>query len=111
MIYEKWLKAWNEADIETYKSLHHEDWEFKFHSSGNIMRSGDMSDEQMKGMMKSNKNENLRCIYENNDILITHSFTTFASGDREAIFMVHQKKRWASLENRNWRNAYLVLNF
>ena len=59
MIYEKWLKAWNEADIATYRSLHHEDWEFKFHSSGNVMRSGDMSDEQMKGMMKSNKNENL----------------------------------------------------
>ena len=92
MIYEKWLKAWNEADIDTYKSLHHEDWEFKFHSSGNVMKSGDMSDEQMKGMMTSSKNENLRCLYENDDILITHSFTTFASGDREAILMVHRKK-------------------
>ena len=86
------LIAWNEADIVAYKPLRHEDWEFKFHSSGNVMKSGDMSDEQMKGMMTSSKNENLRCLYENDDILITHSFTTFVSGDREAILMVHRKK-------------------
>ena len=30
MIYDKWIKAWTEADVATYKSLHHEDWEFKF---------------------------------------------------------------------------------
>ena len=56
MIYEKWLKAWNEADIATYKSLHHEDWEFKLFSSGNFMRSGHISDEQIKRMMTSNEN-------------------------------------------------------
>ena len=52
MIYDKWIKAWTEADVATYKSLHHEDWEFKFHSTGNIMRSGDMSDEQLESMMQ-----------------------------------------------------------
>ena len=92
MIYNQWVNAWNEADVTTYKSLHHEDCEFKFHSSGNVMRGGDISKEQMKKMMTSHKNENMRCIYENDDILIQHFFTTFASGDREAILMVHRKK-------------------
>ena len=86
------MKTWHEADIAAYKPLRHVDWEFNLYSSDNFMRSGHISDEQMKGMMTSNKNENLRCLYENDDILITHSFTTFASGDREAILMVHRKK-------------------
>jgi len=92
MIYDKWIRAWTEADVATYKSLHHEDWEFKFHSTGNIMRSGDMSDEQLESMMQKNVNENMRCIYENDDILVVHSFATFPSGDKEAVLMVHKKK-------------------
>ena len=92
MIFEKWIKAWSEADIEAYKSLHHEDWEFKFHSTGNVMRSSDMSDEQLEGMMQNNLNENMRCIYENDDILVVHSFATFPSGDKESVLMVHEKK-------------------
>ena len=86
------VETWNEANFAAYKQLYHEDWEFKLFSSGNFMRSDHMSDEQMKSTMTSNKNENLRCLYENDDILITHSFTTFASGVREAILMVHRKK-------------------
>ena len=92
MIYDKWVKSWNEADVTAYKALHHEDWEFKFHSTGNIMRTGDMSDEQLESMMKNNVNENMSCIYENNDILVVHSFATFPSGDKEDVLMVHQKK-------------------
>ena len=92
MMYDKWVKSWNEADVTAYKALHHEDWEFKFHSTGNIMRTGDMSDEQLEGMMKNHINENMRCIYENDEILVVHSFATFRSGDKEAVLMVHQKK-------------------
>ena len=92
MIYEKLIEAWNKADVLTYKSLHHDDWEFKFHSTGNVMRSADMSDQQIEGMMMNNKNENMRCIYENDDILVVHSFATFPSGDKEAVLMVHRKK-------------------
>ena len=56
------------------------------------MRSGDMSDEQLESMMQKNVNENMRCIYENDDILVVHSFATFPSGDKEAVLMVHKKK-------------------
>ena len=56
------------------------------------MRPGDMSDEQLEIMMQNNVNENMRWIYENDDILVVHSFTTIPSGDKEAVLMVHKKK-------------------
>ena len=40
----------------------------------------------------------MRCIYENDDILVAHSFATYASGDKEALLMVHRKK-----DGRLWR--------
>ena len=43
-------------------------------------------------MQKSIVRENQRCIYENEDVLITHSFVTFALGDKEGLLMVHRKK-------------------
>ena len=105
MIYDKWLKSWNEADVAAYKTLHHDDWGFKFHSTGNIMRTGDMSDEQLEGMMKNHVNDNMRCIYENNDILVVHSFATFPSGDTGGCTNGTSKEGWSSLENRNWSNT------
>jgi len=28
MIYDRWMKSWNEADVKAYKALHHDEWEF-----------------------------------------------------------------------------------
>ena len=92
MLYEKFEKAWEDTDVDLYKSLHHADWEFKFHSSGHIMKFGDVSDEQLASMLQNNINENSRCVYENDDILVQHSIVTFPSGDKEAVLMVSQKK-------------------
>ena len=92
MLYEKFEKAWEDADVDLYKSLHHADWEFKFHSSGHVMKSGDVSDEQLASMLQNNINENSRCVYENDDILVQHSIVTFPSGDKEAVLMVSKKK-------------------
>ena len=51
-----------------------------------------MSDEQLASMLQNNINENSRCLYENDDILVQHSVVTFPSGDKEAVLMVSQKK-------------------
>ena len=77
---------------DAHPTLHHDDWEFKFHSSGHVMKSGDVSDEQLASMLQNNINENSRCVYENDDILVQHSVVTFPSGDKEAVLMVSQKK-------------------
>ena len=69
MLYEKLRKAWNEADVETYKASHHEDWSFTFHSTGHVITSANFNDQDMKNMMMSHKITDQRCIYENDDIL------------------------------------------
>lgn len=92
MLYEKMKNAWNEADVETYKALHHEDFTFTFHSTGRVMTNDEMSDQDMKNMMTSHNNISDRCIYENDDILVQHIVTEFASGDKEAVMMVSLKK-------------------
>ena len=33
-----------------------------------------------------------RCLYENDDILVTHAFVTFPNGTKDAVMMVHMKK-------------------
>ena len=42
--------------------------------------------------MKVMKQEKRRCIYENDDVLITHAFVTYGSGDKEALMTVYLKK-------------------
>ena len=92
MLYEKMRNAWNEADVETYKALHHEDWSFTFHSTGRVVTSADVNDQDMKNMMMAHKNTDERCIYENDEILITHFFGTFPNGTQDAIMWVALKK-------------------
>ena len=36
--------------------------------------------------------EKQRCIYEDENILVEHSFATFGSGTKEAVLAVHTKK-------------------
>lgn len=92
MLYEKLRKAWNEADVETYKASHHEDWSFTFHSTGHVITSANFNDDDMKNMMMSHKITDQRCIYENDDILVEHSVQEFPSGPKEAVMLVSLKK-------------------
>ena len=92
MLYEKILKSQEDADINLWRECLHDDWEFLMHSSGKIHRKGGGNPDDWAKMQKSIVRENQRCIYENEYVLITHSFVTFASGDKEALLMVHRKK-------------------
>ena len=64
----------------------------KKYAQGKADESGDMSDEMMLGMMQTTKLEKQRCIYEDENILVEHSFATFGSGTKEAVLAVHTKK-------------------
>ena len=56
------------------------------------MKKGDMSIEERKEMMKSVKQTNQRCLYENEDILVAHMIGEFPNGSRDAVMMVILKK-------------------
>ena len=92
MLYEKMMTAWKEHDLEGWKSVYHADYEFVSHANGKTMTRNDMSDDMMLGMMKTMKLEKQRCIYEDEKVLVEHSFATFGSGAKEAIMAVHMKK-------------------
>ena len=69
---------------------HQHDW--KFHSSGHIMKNGDMSVVDRQKMLESIEVTEMRCLYENEDIMVTHSVTKFPNGTSDAVMMVSMKK-------------------
>ena len=91
-LYDIMAKAKADRDIEAFNRCYHDGWEFKFHSSGRIVRRGDNTDEQTLERWDTFKVENDRCLYENEDILVTHSIVHFPNGSTDAVMMVHMKK-------------------
>ncbi len=53
MLYQKFVDAWDNKDAEAELELFHDDWEFKFHSSGKIMKKGDITTADRKKMMEN----------------------------------------------------------
>jgi ketosteroid isomerase-like protein len=92
MLCEKLRTAWSKGDLDGYKSVHHDDYHFVRHSTGETMKRTDMTDDQMKFMMENFKSEKERCIYEDDKVLVEHSHTTFPDGTKEAVMAVHMKK-------------------
>ena len=76
MIYEKFVEAWKNKDIEAYLDCYYGYQQITFHSTGRIMRLEELSD-QIGNWMVTGKFEEHRCLYENQDILDTHNVATF----------------------------------
>ena len=55
------------------------------------MRLEKLSD-QIGNWMVTGRFEKHRCLYENEDILVTHNIATFENGSREAIYNLTLKK-------------------
>ena len=92
MLFDKMVKAQAEGNVDLWRECLQDDWELLMHSSGKIHRKGSADPEEWANLIKSIKRKNQRCIYENDEVLVTHSFNTYASGDKEALLMVHKKK-------------------
>ena len=92
MLYQKFSDAWDNKDAEAELALFHDDWEFKCHSSGKIMKKGDITTDDRKKMMENIRQSERRCIYENDDILVMHSISHFPNDTSDAVMMVHIKK-------------------
>jgi hypothetical protein len=92
MLYEKYAEAINNNDAKSEFALYHDDWQFKFHSSGKILRNGDISVEDRQKMLESMEVTEMRCLYENEDIMVIHFINKFPNGTSDAIMMVDMKK-------------------
>ena len=87
-IYEKLNTAMDNNDVNAYAELLHDDFKFVRHASNSEMSKSDWVNVISK-MMESGKvtRTNSRCIYENDDILISHSLVSFPDGSREAVLV------------------------
>jgi len=93
MLYPLMDKAMTERNAELWIDLLHEDFEFVRHQSGSSMNKSQVI-EMMRGFMASDAVEehSRRCVYENDDVLVVHSFMDFADNTSEAVLAVYTKK-------------------
>lgn len=93
MIYQKMAAAQDARDTEALMALMTEDFVMVSHQHG-LERTKSEFRNMVETMLASDHLEiqNQRLIYENDDILVEHSFMAFADGSREAILAVWHKR-------------------
>ncbi len=80
-------------DADRYAALLTEDFEYVRHKSGDTISRDGMRDLLTRVWRPGNRTiEDMRCLYENEDILVVHTILSFASGSREGAMIVHHKR-------------------
>ena len=86
--FEKFEAAISNKDLDAMMELMHPDWTMVMHSTGKVLDLNDWKEMFSKIIAgDSFRRENVRCIYENDDILISHSFVSFPDGTTEAVLV------------------------
>jgi hypothetical protein len=92
-IYPEMAAAMRADDVGRYVDLLHEDFRYVRHKSGDTLNRAEMSALLAKVWDGGNRTiEEMRCVYENDDILVIHTRLSFRSGSREAAMIVNLKK-------------------
>ena len=77
-------------DVEGYVALLHPEFQYVRHKSGDSLGREEMA--ALLGKVWSGGNrriESMRCLYENDDIMVMHTVLSFRSGSREGAMIVH----------------------
>lgn len=92
-IYEKLNNTMLNRDVDAYQDMLHEDFTVVFHKSGNSFGKEDWI-EMVREMMANDRfvQESSRCIYENDEIIVEHSFMSYPDDTREAVMLVAMLK-------------------
>ena len=93
MLYDKMVKTNETRDVDAFLSMIDEDFVMVSHQN-QTERSKQEVGEMVRGMMSSDSLEvtDQRCVYENDDILVTHFIMTFPNGTRDAVMYVATKR-------------------
>jgi hypothetical protein len=88
-VYEKLQKAMADRDMDAYTDLLHDDTVFVFHKSGSEFSKSEWVS-MATGMIANEKFviNSSRCVYENDDILVTHEFMSYPDDTKEAVMAV-----------------------
>ena len=88
-IIERITKIINEGDTAAAEQLIHDDFQFLMHSSGKTLTKKDVV--AWVGM-KDVKKENVRVLFENNEVGFEHAFVSFKDGNKEAVMSYYKYK-------------------
>ena len=90
-------KILSEGDTAAAEQLIHDDYQFLMHSTGKTLGKKDVV--SWIGM-KDVKKDNVRILFENDEIGVEHAFVTFNDGNTEAVMAVfkYQDGKMISLE-------------
>ena len=90
-IYKTQEAARENSDMEAYAATLHDDYEFIMHLDNSSM-SKDQAMEMFSFMMNSDDfvTHESRCLYENDEAMVTHGVMSFPDGTREAVLAFHQ---------------------
>ena len=87
--FEKWEAAFNNKDLNGMAELMHPEWTMVMHSTGKVIHLDEWKETFGKFIAsdKFQRDKN-RCIYENDEIMVSHSFVTFPNGTTDAVMYV-----------------------
>ena len=90
-IYKTQQTARDNNDIEAYAATLHDDYEFISHMDGMIMNK-EKAMEMFSFLMTSDDfvTHDQRCLYENDEAMVTHAVMGFPDGTREAVLAFHK---------------------
>jgi|TARA_B100001540_G_C15496685_1_gene501678 ketosteroid isomerase-like protein len=86
---QKFFDAWNDKNKDSVESMVDDDFVMTSHAQG-----AKMSKQDMLGWLDGPqpKTDNIRIVYENDEIAVVHQFMEFPSGDKEAVMIVYEIK-------------------
>ena len=92
-LFEQYQKVMEDGDVEAYLEMLHDDFTVVFHKSGKTFNKEEWAS-MVTGMMANDKfiQESSRCVYENDDIMVDHSFMSYPDNTREAVMLIAMKK-------------------
>lgn len=92
-IYPEMEAAMRSDDATRYADLLHPDFEYVRHKSNDTLNRAEMAALLEKVWAGGNRTiEEMRCLYENEDILVIHTVLLFRNGSREGAMIVNIKK-------------------
>ena len=92
-IYPAMAAAMRADDVDAYAALLHDDFRYIRHKSGDALTKSEMAALLTKVWGNGNRTiEDMRCLYENDDIMVMHTTLSFRSGSREGAMIVHMKQ-------------------
>ena len=92
-LHKKLMQICHDRDLSGYLDMLHDDFTVVFHKSGNSFSKEEWSS-MVAGMFDDEKFifESSRCVYENSEIMVDHSFMSYPDGTREAVMLVAKIK-------------------